>query len=872
MDQKELLKIIRQAKQTKATELDLSANELGSLPTEIGQLKNLHSLDLSFNKLSELPAEIGQLKNLQSLNLRNNELSELPAEIRELKNLQSLELYFNELSELPAEIGELKNLQSLSLPSNKLSELPAEIGELKNLQSLSLWENKLGELPAAIGKLENLKQLYLSNNLLKELPLELYHLPKLETIDLAANQLKQISNQILHLKNLRELKLYNELAEMVAGHKNSFETPPPEVINQGLPAIKAYFKNLNKGGKELYEGKLLMLGQGGVGKTCLRQRLIHDTFEEGEVSTEGIDIQHWNIETDKTRNQPMRLNVWDFGGQEIYHATHQFFLTQRSLYILVWDARQEEEYGRIDYWLKTIETFAADSPVIIVMNKADERSKNLNIQDIKERFPQVKLSGKTSSKSGRGIEELREFIKDYAWKMPLMGTFWPNSWLRVRKALEDTQLTLIPYSRYLKVCKKAKINQEEAHTLSCYLHDLGIILHFHQDKLLKQYIIIQPEWGTDAVYKVLDAPSVKKRNGILHESDLPIIWSDRGRYPESRYPIILRLMANFELSFPFGDSGKHIVAELLLPKAVKYDWSTENCLWFEYHYQFLPAGVITRLIVRLHEYVIEQKGKMLCWREGAYLRYENSEALIKINPYTRIATIQIQGSSKRDFLAVIRSHFAAIHRSIKKINYAEKIPCTCQKDCSHRFPYNFLLRCEEKGKETITCEKNIEEVHIKTLLDGFEESRVRQERMQSKYQRGHTEIVFQPNINVATHHTLEVHNSIKIDIQVQVDLPALQNDFAALSQLMADADPNLKEEVQRIEDGLDEVSAEDNKKELKKPMNKMKRFLEKVADENSDYHKAVKGVENGMALARKVTKLYNKFAPWLSLPKVPDVF
>ncbi len=118
----------------------------------------------------------------------------------------------------------------------------------------------------------------------------------------------------------------------------------------------------------------------------------------------------------------------------------------------------------------------------------------------------------------------------------------------------------------------------------------------------------------------------------------------------------------------------------------------------------------------------------------------------------------------------------------------------------------------------------------------------------------------------------EVHQNVEVDLNVQVDLPAIQNDFAALSQLMGNADPNLKEEVQRIEDGLDEVSAEDNKKELKKPMNKMKRFLEKVADENSDYHKAIKGVENVITLVRKVTKLYNKFAPWLSLPKVPDVF
>ena len=42
----------------------------------------------------------------------------------------------------------------------------------------------------------------------------------------------------------------------------------------------------------------------------------------------------------------MRLAVWDFGGQEIYHATHQFFLTDQSLFVLVWSARADFEHGR----------------------------------------------------------------------------------------------------------------------------------------------------------------------------------------------------------------------------------------------------------------------------------------------------------------------------------------------------------------------------------------------------------------------------------------------------------------------------------------------------------------------------------------------
>ncbi len=105
-----------------------------------------------------------------------------------------------------------------------------------------------------------------------------------------------------------------------------------------------------------------------------------------------------------------------------------------------------------------------------------------------------------------------------------------------------------------------------------------------------------------------------------------------------------------------------------------------------------------------------------------------------------------------------------------------------------------------------------------------------------------------------------------------MDLPAIQNDFAELKEAIADADPKLEKELDRIEDSLDEVSADDDKKELKKPMNKMGSFMKKLADKNSGFHKAVKNTEKGIKLAQKVGKTYNKFAQFLAIPQVPDLF
>ncbi|MDM8524003.1 COR domain-containing protein [Desulfococcaceae bacterium HSG8] len=698
--------------------LYLSANQLEELPREIAHLRNLTELNLSYNQLERVPREIAQLRNLTRLDLGSNQLEELPGEIAQFRNLTELDLSSNQLERLPKEIAHLRNLTELNLSSNELEELPREIAQAKNLTRLYLSFNHLNELPREIGQLDNLNILDLSSNELKELPGEISQLRELSVLYVDSNQLSTLPREIVKLEKLIHLDL----------NKNPLTFPPLEIASQGLSAIKEYLEKSGRGGQTLYEGKIMIVGQGGVGKTCLIKRLIQNEFGEKQTTTEGIDIHTWKLGApDKSKTQ-MKLNVWDFGGQEIYHATHQFFLTQRSLYILVWDARQEEEYGRIDYWLNAIETFAEDSPVMIVMNKCDERNKDINLSELKKRCPQIIASAKVSAKGGIGIEALRKFIRRQAWKLPLMGTFWPSSWLKVRKALQDTYRYHIPYKKYLQVCRKVEIDENEANTLSRYLHDLGLILHFQDDPLLKQTVILKPEWGTDAVYKVLDAKPVQENNGILKLKDLAKIWSDRKLYPKEKYATILQLMANFELAFPFGEGNRYIVAEFLSPKEVEYDWNPRTPLRFEYHYDFLPAGVITRLIVRMHEFLTEYKGEKLCWREGAYFEQEETRAMVKIHPYTRIAMIQIDGTAKREFLAIFRSHFAAIHKSIRKIRFKEKIPCACTSDCKHRFDYSFLLKCEEKGIRKVLCEKNAEYINVRKVLDSIEQSEVRHEK------------------------------------------------------------------------------------------------------------------------------------------------
>jgi internalin A len=695
MDRERLLAIIQKTKEENWTELNLSKQNITELPPEIVQLTNLQSLDLSNNQLSSLPSKIGQLTALKYLNLFNNQLSSLPSEIGQLTALKYLNLFNNQLSSLPSEIGQLTNLRQLSLIRNQLSSLPSEIDQLINLQLLDLSNNQLSSLPLEINLLKNLQILDLRNN----------HLP--------------LPEKIAKLKRQGEGIYIPQYSHDV----------PEEFLEKTFWDICHYLFIDKRKLQPLNEAKLLLVGDGAVGKTCLVTRLLHDRFEE-KCKTEGIDRHKW--ENLRVNNHWIKLNIWDFGGQEILHATHQFFLTKRSLYVLVLDARRGEQESRLEYWLKLIQSFGGDSPILIAINKTDEEHRlSLNQRFLKEKYPNIQGFYPCSGKFGDGINELKQGIKRNIAKLPHIHDLMPASWFKLKEHLEQRPENYISYETYRNLCVKYEIKEQGSQDTLCgFLHDLGIVLNFSDDQRfdrLRETNVLNPEWVTNAVYKLLNNLELFKNHGVFNVSNLATML-DLDCYPSIKeHQFIINMMEKFELCFPIPDQQSYLIPELLQNEEPDLNWDKNDSLRFEYHYDILPHSVFSRFIVRLHTLI----SKSTYWRTGVVLTYENdkNKALIKADIEDKKIFIFINGnlSTRRELLAIIRKDFNHIHSTIKGLDAKEKVPYK-----QVVIDYQYLLDLEEMGETSFIPEGLKERVLIKDLLAGVDTNKTEDKTMIKK--------------------------------------------------------------------------------------------------------------------------------------------
>ena len=210
------------------------------------------------------------------------------------------------------------------------------------------------------------------------------------------------------------------------------------------------------------------------------------------------------------------MHVWDFGGQEIMHSTHQFFLTQRSLYLLVLNGRQGHEDADADYWLSLIDSFGEGSPVLVVLNKIKEHPFDLNRRALMQKFGIVRGFIETDCKDRTGIEELKKAIIRETDRLEHLRDAFPASWFGIKDRLAGMKANYISYDEYRKICRENGEGEGAAQeALASYLHSLGIALNYKDDPRLRDTHVLNPRWVTEGIYKILNAEDLARRKGEL---------------------------------------------------------------------------------------------------------------------------------------------------------------------------------------------------------------------------------------------------------------------------------------------------------------------------------------------------------------------
>ncbi|TRV43292.1 MAG: GTP-binding protein [Microcystis panniformis Mp_MB_F_20051200_S9] len=807
MTAREVLKLIQRAKDERARELDLSNKNLTEIPPEIAHLTSLQVLHLSNNQIREIPEALAHLTSLQVLHLSNNQIREIPEALAHLTSLQVLNLSNNQISEIPEALAHLTSLQVLYLSYNQIREIPEALAHLTSLQVLNLSNNQIREIPEALAQLTSLQILDLYNNQIREIPEALAHLTSLQILDLYNNQIREIPEALAHLTSLQVLHLSNnqisEIPEALAHlvnlkrlvlENNPITNVPPEIIRQGWgkrilddgnpQAIFSYLKDKAK--RPLNELKVLLVGEGDVGKTSLLKRLLHNTFNSAEPKTPGINIEKWQL----PQKPDIHLNLWDFGGQKVMQTTHQFFLTKRSLYLLVLDNRKNEQQNRLEYWLKLIETYGGNSPVIIVGNCADEHPPQVKIRTLRKKYPQITKLIATSCKTGAGIEELVQEIASQIDAIPHIKDLLPNSWFQIKNQLEAMQKSydFISYEKYQEMCQQAKIKEASAQkSLVQFLHDLGIVLNYQDDLRLNETNVLNPEWVTSGVYDILNNHDLMvQKKGILSLPDLANILKQPQRYPENKRGFLMDLMGKFELCFPLDgySPARYLITDLLPIDEPDVD-SYENApLHFRYRYDILPGSIISRFIVRNHQMIY----KTMRWRSGVVLTMDLNKALVRADEEDNYISIKAEGSRASALLAIIKTDFQKIHATIPNLAVQEKLvirELQGEKPTGVEVPvdYLYLIELDRQGRVEEPLPGLRGKYNIRDILEGVESKTEREICLDEREERSRKSREYRP----MSPKTPETPNLLKPSLALLLVLAVVTFIFAVFAHFVPDS-------------------------------------------------------------------------------------
>ena len=709
----------------KLRKLNLNHNKISNANI-IGNLINLCHINLSHNSIFQIQS-LKKLTKLKSLYLNDNKIKEI--DLKYLSGLKKLNLAQNKLTTGENLVG-LTKLNYLNLSRNSINQIKP-LSLLKTLKHLDISSNRKIEDIECIKKLNKLEILKLSFTEISNLKY-LYKLSRIKHLDLSHNKIHDISSvkKIIQLPRLENLALF--------GNKIKY-LPDSELGKNGhfnsLPNLRNYFEAGKKGYIKNKNIKILIVGNGCVGKTTLVKRLIDNP--KGKIPkiplknrTSGIQIRHWDL----TKKDNWFINFWDFGGQKVYHATHRLFLGSRTLYIYVWankppESKREPRYPAW-YWMNFIASVGSKNKIISIQNlfKSETRENIPEYSSIKSKYEGYPfefqflsnhhLNARKKSRQSLRLkldilDSLDQINEESPEKLPIPWVEVRDKIIELRDIENRKNLSWLDYER---MCGEKNIYGTSIITIINWLHNSGEV--YYKEGLFKDEIILDQEWIIKAIYSCLEKNSTIRKNitakGHFTLLDARNHWNG---YSLDEVMVFLNFMQTCKITFKrkenFGQTKFYIPQ--LLPKLNEKPflkkWINKiNLLYCRIHFAYLNQSLIDRFIVELQDFSTQTS---TIWSNGIEISTLDGEALITVNSY--------KGNKNKFYLSIMTSgkkrDASLLHKIINKLNQIEIIWNRFDFDVEYSLDgKNFI-----KDDKINTIYENIEQINNAskaTVMDG----------------------------------------------------------------------------------------------------------------------------------------------------------
>jgi internalin A len=652
---------------------------------------------------------------------------------------------------------------------------------------------------------------------------------------------------------------------------------PDEIKARGAEGVAEHMTVLKKqSATDVQRARLILIGSAAAGKTTLARKLKDENAELiGYDSTHGVDR---NIELDLNG---VITQIWDFGGQVIYHSSHRCFMSKRCIYVLVVNARKNDDYRditKIKYWLDTVQDYAKnETKVFIVINEEDNRKYNFDdiSKSLTADYGNLIYDKIYSFNIGSDKKSLLDFKNKLSEYIESKGR--QKIGASDKKALDEIKslfekgTKLLEKGTAYKILDKYSIEDKER---ALDLFDtLGVALSYENF----DDFVIDPYWISHGIYKVIDyMQNPEFKQPIYDHKFREIFMNELNNYPQDKLKYIFELMERHKIGFRnSGVKGLFVPCVAAFYKPVgttKPDLDNYIVKFNRDKLKEFPAGFFDKFVADNAKDMNKRDGTLEFWQTGMVLINNKTNALVEIIENREIV-ITAWGNQKEQYADNL---IGCLDKLLKEFSYVaigkEEI------DSISGNPRKTFSIYSEKDEiiEKVNTVINRAQAEIKPyVINGNERLQnvqiVNINIYNGKFQFGHKNTMDDYSV------TNNFHNCA---INLQGELNTLARSLQTGKQEPDDDAKELlqaAEEIEQVQELIpktgDEIPAEIKTEVQKKGLlNRLKYILDDLNDENSALHKKASKIKRGIETAQKIAKQYNDIAQWFGLPQVPRPF